>query len=412
MKKYCFSISSLLFTFYIFLTSTAIAITLNAESCSLSHVQSAINVARTGDAVVLPAGSSTWNSTLSIPNDKKITIQGSGIGNTIITRNSYGTFIKLNKSGSRITAIEFVEGKIEADGYDFRIDHCQISLNVWSDGISVMSRDINPPVISTGLIDNCIFNNMRILVCGTNWMLSDNNAQHVLWSSPLGLGTAEAVYIEDNTFNGGHSVIDGNYAGRYVFRHNTVNDASIDAHSVQGNNRAIRKWEIYNNTINQEKKSMWVPMFIRGGTGVIFNNVVTGTWTNPNIAFDNVRSCLSRGDGGMCDGNSSWDGNEANQIGYPCRDQIGRSTDKWLWTTEKPYPPQALDPAYIWNNKWGNSDVAVFQHNCSTNALHIQKDRDFYLNIPKPGYTPYIYPHPLRASDKNKPSAPTGFKKI
>lgn len=411
MKKYNLTIFILTLIIGGVVISNADAATIRTDSCSLSNVQSAINGANTGDTLILPVGSETWSSSLSIPNNKKITLQGSGMQSTVITMNPTGTAIRLNRSGSRVTGIGFINGRIEADGYDFRIDHCNMSFSTWSSGISVMSRNLNPAVIPTGVIDNCVFNNMRIIVNGTNYMLAENGAQNGLWASPLRLGTAEAVYIEDNNFTNGVNAVDGNYGGRYVFRYNTLNDVYIEAHSVQGNNRAIRKWEIYNNTINQVNKAMWVPMFLRGGTGVIFNNVLTGTWTNPNIAFDNVRSCASSGDGGMCNGSSSWDGNESGQAGYPCRDQIGRSTDQWLWTSSKPYPPQEREPVYAWNNKHGNNDLKIFQHNCSANALHIQERRDFYINIPKPGYIPYTYPHPLRESGPNKPAAPTDFKK-
>jgi hypothetical protein len=117
----------------------------------------------------------------------------------------------------------------------------------------------------------------------------------------------------------------------------------------------------------------------------------------------------------MCNGTSAWDGNESGQVGYPCRDQIGRSTDQWLWTASKPHPPQALDPAYAWNNKHGNDEVVFLQHNCDENKTHIKIGRDIFNGIPKPGYTPYTYPHPFRASDsseseKAKPSTPTGLK--
>ena len=202
--------------------------------------------------------------------------------------------------------------------------------------------------------------------------------------------------MENCTFNGvANSVnaIDANYGGRFVFRYNTLNDIYVEAHSVQGNNRAARSWEIYNNTFNQVSKAMWVPMFLRGGTGVVFNNTVTGTWNTAGIALDNVRDCETREVSGRCDGSSPWDGNQAGQSGYPCRDQIGRSTDSFLWTTSTPYPPQALDPAYAWNNKLGTSDVLFFHHNNCAN--HIQSGRDYYNNTVKPGYAPYTYPHPL-----------------
>jgi hypothetical protein len=57
-----------------------------------------------------------------------------------------------------------------------------------------------------------------------------------------------------------------------------------------------------------------------------------------------------------------------------------------------PWPNQALDPVYSWNNKRAsdNSDVLI---GCGTPT--IQEGRDFYNNTAKPGYTPYTYPHPL-----------------
>ncbi len=99
--------------------------------------------------------------------------------------------------------------------------------------------------------------------------------------------------------------------------YNMLNDIYVEAHSVQGNNRAARSWEIYNNTFNQVSKAMWVPMFLRGGTGVVFNNTITGTWNTAGIALDNVRDCETREVSGRCDGSSPWDGNQAGQKRIP-----------------------------------------------------------------------------------------------
>ena len=51
-----------------------------------------------------------------------------------------------------------------------------------------------------------------------------------VWASPLGLGDANAVYIEDSTFtfHWQPNVVDCNYGGRYVFRYNKVTNSSID----------------------------------------------------------------------------------------------------------------------------------------------------------------------------------------
>jgi hypothetical protein len=289
--------------------------------------------------------------------------------------------------------MQFKEGWIQVDGDGWRIDNCKIYReSTFEEGVYVRGdrADKNP----TGLVDHCVFHNARVGVVGWAGLMA-----HTIWAQPLNLGSGNAVYVENNTFvlTVFGNAMDANYGGRYVFRYNTVTDAYIEAHSVQGLNRAVRSWEIYNNTFNQISRGMWVPMMLRGGTGVVFNNTVTGTWTLPKISLDNVRSCPDGRDfgtdPGWCTGSSRWDGNKAS--GYSCRDQIGRSTDQWLWTTASPYPPQQLEPAYAWNNKFGTNDVTFYQHSCALSIADIQPGRDYFDNTVKPGYVPYTYPHPL-----------------
>jgi hypothetical protein len=321
---------------------------------------------------------------------------------TVITRAPAGMVVQMNKSGSRLTGFGFIDGTVVVDGQGWRIDHIRIRSSVFRDGVTAKgSGGIDHPY---GLVDNCVFENNRVLVIGDANLMANSQ-----WALPIGLGTTEAVYIEDCQFKGTvHSnAVDANYAGRYVFRYNILTDTYIEAHSVQGTNRAARKWEIYHNTIQQANRAMWVPMFIRGGTGVIFNNVITGVWSDPNVAVDNRRSFSSLGEGGACDGTSPWDGNEEPN-GYPCRDQIGRSTDAWLWTIQNPYPPQQFDPAYFWNNTYGGRAIGVTIHNNC--GVHIKENRDFFKDTAKPGYTPYTYPHPLRQTWADLPLAPPNVR--
>src|SRR6266513_5352560 len=56
--------------------------TITAVSPSLSDVTSAVSKAADGDTVVVPVGTATWTSQLAIK--KAITLQGKGIGSTII----------------------------------------------------------------------------------------------------------------------------------------------------------------------------------------------------------------------------------------------------------------------------------------------------------------------------------------
>jgi hypothetical protein len=373
------------------------AATRTAASCAQSAVQTAINSAVSGDIVAVPAGSCSW-SNLIIPSGKKITLQGAGPSSTIIS-GSGGTALDMTNSGSRVTGFAFNEAEIKVDGDDWRIDHCKFSSSrAFFDAVTVFgSRENTHP---RGLIDHNEIRNQRIVVFGWNSL----NA-NVLWSQPLGLGGPQMVFVEDNTFTGTQwaSAVDGNYGGRYVFRYNTLTNMYIEAHSLQGDHeRAVRSWEIYNNTISQSGVAMWTPFFVRGGTGVIYNNTISGAWGFPGITLDNVRSFDARGAAGLCNGNSLWDGNQLSN-GWPCRDQIGRSKDQWTWTSANPYPPQASEPAYFWNNRLNGSNTSVQIHN-GTDAW-IVAGRDFFNNTAKPGYAPYQYPHPLQQGGPT-PTAP------
>jgi PKD repeat protein len=357
--------------------------TIQADSCKQADVQAAIESASSGNTVQVPAGSCTWSSTVTIPDSKKIILRGAGKSSTVITAGA--TALNVGRSGSRVTGFRFqTSGSytfISVAGRNgWRIDNCRFQYESKADAISPRdtSADNATPV---GLIDSCEFINARVAVIGSGQMLNEGYSQHHLWYEPLGLGTNNAVFVENSTFvltlgNIGN-IMDENYGGRYVFRFNEVNDSRLEVHSVQGNNRASRSWEIYNNTFNVVTgETTWGPMFIRGGTGVAFNNVFKDYSSTPSIILDNVRSSRDFSfPPGRCDGSSDWDGNELSN-GYPCRDQIGRSIDAWLWTEENPYPPQELYPAYFWDNKHETGDVGITIGNgCDA---WIEQDRDYY----------------------------------
>lgn len=362
--------------------------TITADSCAESDVRDAIERAGDGDTVELPPGQCEWTTSVTIPDDKRITLAGSGSDSTeIIGEGELAIFMGL--SGSRITGLGLERAGVQVDGDGWRIDHCRMRSN----GVQVRgSREDAHP---RGVVDNCVFHNARVVVLGWAGLEA-----HGLWAQPLGLGTDRAVYVEDCEFTHTEhgNAMDANYGGSYVFRHNTLTDTYVEAHSLQGTHRATRKFEIYGNRFEQVDRSMWSPFFLRGGTGVVYDNVVNGTWSSPRVTVDNVRSFSDRGDGGRCDGTSDWDGNE-DETGYPCRDQIGRSTDHWRWTDDDPYPPQEHEPLHVWDNVHESGEVTVNVHNCPDgdgSCLHIQADRDYVGGTAHPDYEPYTYPHPIR----------------
>lgn len=95
-----------------------------------------------------------------------------------------------------------------------------------------------------------------------------------------------------------------------------------------------------------------------------------------------------------------------NQI-YPMLDQPGRgsgdlvSGDMQPWgldpyntvTGVPSWPRQANEGIYSWNNTLNGQPA-----NISSDLPNIQNGRDFFNNTPKPGYTPYTYPHPMQGS--------------
>ena len=105
---------------------------------------------------------------------------------------------------------------------------------------------------------------------------------------------------------------------------------------------------------------------------------------------------------------NDWDVGDQYKItsGYPCRDQIGRGQN------------QLSEPVYVWDNG-ANTSVMVYDSYCGNppegwcfTSSHIQANRDYIVGVPKPGYVPYVYPHPLQeelVSDRISPANPNGL---
>jgi hypothetical protein len=119
-------------------------------------------------------------------------------------------------------------------------------------------------------------------------------------------------------------------------------------------------------------------------------------------------------------------------------DQVGRGSGDLVQGDGPPYgwianlatgqanwPRESAEPCYVWGNTL-NGNVGTANNSGYPN---IQENRDFFNNTAKPGYTPYVYPHPLTGmtnssgSNTNSnggggttnnawPSPPTGLKVI
>jgi hypothetical protein len=71
------------------------------------------------------------------------------------------------------------------------------------------------------------------------------------------------------------------------------------------------------------------------------------------------------------------------------------------------------EPMYIWNNSGtytiGFADGGGSCSNPDSSADYIKEGRDYFVGTPKPGYTKYTYPHPLRAAG-TKPTPPKNVR--
>jgi cysteine-rich repeat protein len=408
---------------------------IRAESCSQEDVQSAVEMASDGDTVLIPAGVCSWSRPVNVGRiaswspltyqGKSLVIAGAGIGKTVIRDATTGesrneplmifcssddwfrvtgmTFRDMKKSSSTEKAIA-VEGSCQG-----RIDHCEFDVSSLEPGNQGSGVRINSRV----LVDNCIFNNTYTSVV----VMGEGDTS---WRMPQALGSAEAAYIESNIIFDSMIVGDGAtdaYGGaRYVFRHNNITNARGGHHGLDsGGYRSPHSFEVYENRWIWTVHNSWYTWRSRGGTGVIFNNSISGPASETQtFGAVNYRTCCCSpeeyaaggcsctippchsncGSWGRCDGNNPRDGN-LDSTGYPCLDQPGRTTDM------DGDGIQDLSPMYEWGNTINGKDADIsvsIPWDCQAPSMtdHIKENRDFYNDLRKPGYTPYTFPHPMR----------------
>jgi hypothetical protein len=398
-----------------------------ANSCEQDDVQSVIDSAVDGDTVIIPEGECVWKNALfgadigggmgypGLIINKSIILHGAGIGETIITDAMISDLwgrptILIDDIGEkpfRITGIEFgnITNKaiiVDSTSKNWRIDNCKFNneptdFGGWRYIVDTTERN------NYGLFDN-----NELL----NSLINIQSDDIIAWDRPLTLGTSNAVYIEDNSFYYGSAhglhedFCDAEAGARIVVRHNDVTNSHFHIHGNDGGSwRSTHSWEFYNNTlIAAEGINNYRFGALRGGTGVVFDNVATGNW-GPLYA---THQCVYREDCYMHpSGDFTQDCTE-----YPCTDQIGRTTD------HDDDGIQDLVPVFEWGNlvDGADKDIEVQANLDPMMSDIIQEGRDFYNDavtfdsqlgayvatyIGDDGqtkdwsYRPYPYPHPL-----------------
>ena len=350
---------------------SASAAILNSNG-SASDTQAKIDMASNGDTVRLPgSGSYVWSSQVGMPSSKYITLDLNG--STITLSGSSGAFyIAAHATGNnRVTNGAIVRGT----GYGqfngpFNIEDERGQAGVIVDNITFSGPyviiDMNGR--GPGVMYNCTF-------IGLEWaqefihILGWGPSSEFGWQNDSGAslaGSGNIFYIENCSFTGvnsnGSAWIQGYYGCRVAIRHCLFTQASIDMHGTPGAIGA-RWWEVYNNTWTKNG-SGWLGCNMRAGSGVIFNNVGTTTAEIGLVEEDS---------------------------GYPAKYQIGRGLN------------QVSDPAYIWNNT--RIDIYPNGGDAPPQPNMVLANRDYYQSQ-RPGYTPFVYPHPLASGSGAPPPLP------
>jgi hypothetical protein len=321
-----------------------------AASGRYSDIQAAIDAvyAAGGGTVIIPNGDFALGGSVVI----RAGIALLGDGATIMRTSGQSQIITLGGDTARAGAFSLISTNydggngIKVGNYqDWRIDHLRIEgYGTNSAGIYVSGGSC------TGVIDHNYVKNKPVSSLGYGVVVYGGGTYD---STPV-LGTANAVFVEDNTFiNCRHSIASNNGA-RYVFRYNLVQQnvygMPVDAHGGSyGSSVGSTCWEVYGNTIESPSGTFHgQAVQPRGGTGVIWGNTIRG--------YDYaVLFCVEDGMGAGV---------------YPA--------------------PYQVHDAHVWGN--GPLRIAATSYNNSTFYLH--KDRDWF-EYALPGYTPYQYPHPL-----------------
>ena len=461
------------------------ATTVNANSASQSDVAAAIASAADGDIITIPGGTASWTRTLRVK--KGITIQGAGVGSTIIkdaVQSAAGPLLDCTLAAgnlTRITGIEFQDGGrttnnlygilkftgSNTDGSRLRMDHCQFDdLN----GMIVVETVIG--VIDHNTIIQATKNGDSIIVHDTFW--NGGTFGDKSWLDDTHFGTDRFLFIEDNVFknngDGNPGICDAYGGARFVVRHNQIFDRTVETHGTESNQRArgVRAVEVYSNTYSGSDRNRFVGK-MRSGVILFHDNTITGYWTGlTEFTLQAYRADDVFAPWGGADGTSQWDVNSGpfysgtatavgsftvsvagtpwttNQwAGYTIRRDAGTATPgfaqiqsntsntitfaggvfhnlvftvgdtfkiyKVLQALDQPGrakgslirgdPPvkpagwndQATEPCYAWNNVSGGTQQVGF----GRGDLIIRPGEHYFNNTPMPGYTPYIYPHPL-----------------
>jgi hypothetical protein len=285
--------------------------TITARTASFVDVSSAVALAHDGDTVIIPAGTASWISKLTI--NKGITLQGAttvnttGAGGANVTGSANDQTIILDNvvrdaganapilditltpsQSFRLSGITLRAGSLAtgAGNGAIRIHGLCPSVRIDHIHFDGLHQDfINATDGATGVIDHCLSDATQsggyITFGAGSWggaAYGDGS-----WADSAHFGSDKFLFIEDCILNNGRSVqtngnLDTVAGARYVARHNTFNNCLANTHGTEsgGRRRGSRAIEIYNNTFQFTIPGNATGGQLRAGTALIHDNAYIG----------------------------------------------------------------------------------------------------------------------------------------
>jgi hypothetical protein len=396
-----------------------------AASAEYAACSTAVFLAASGDTIIVPADTVTWSKSLTMR--VGVVISGAGIDKTIIT----GTGQMFQYQPNTPASNELFHIK------KFTIDGNNVSNTT---GIYVANTSTTA-ILKNILIDSCKIENTKataIYIQGSIYGLICKNIirknsltfrflgnNDYSWSDALHHGTADFIYVEDNTIDSNYIMTDCGWGTRYVFRHNTFNMGStditaIDAHGNLHNDgsptglRGCVGVEIYENTFTNCNRGSINLYDQRGGSGIVFNNSATGSTSGCNL----IIVVREEDDNSAGDMGSQYYPVKTSHPGY---DPVEKT---YLWNNTLNSSPMCfvnydpdvmiIDKQDVWTDvkSWGAGSNSYFTNGTHANRPGTPSDNDCYwetdtkqlyrsvgVNNWQLVYKPYDYPY--RFSNEN-----------
>jgi hypothetical protein len=391
----------------------ASAATYPAQSCSVADIHAAASSATDGDTVLVPSGSCTWTTVLTIA--QGLTLDGQGLA-AITFGSGSGLTVNTDAIASAVvTGFTFNNGFTNGS-YPISINTTTAPLNVafhiYNDSLNDDGQQggavtlIGVSGVGPGLIDHNSFTTANGADEVIHLLGSGSTSDTSGWSNDVVPGGPNMVFLENNVFVNSSAVStsaeEAYYGAQLVFRYNTL---TFEANDIHQGGLSGRWAEIYDNSYEIGAATANLPDYwqFRGGSGLVFDNISSGTpcCQDPYPGAQFGPDCPSSD---QCTG--AWP--IPSQVGTGINETTSSPVYVWGNAATVDGSTQSIQASLGYTNgtQHGGTPTActhpggvcdvVVTANAPATWVRCESAADVSAGCPVSySYTPYTYPHPL-----------------